>query len=118
VGAVESKTKKKNKRNLYLITHRSESLFYPVRNFDVTASDFDFRAFCPNMLTTYFIGFLIILYLGQVGGHELSQFLEALRYKSEVRGFDSRWCHLNFSLPQCFRLHWGPGVDSAYKINE
>jgi len=23
---------------------------------------------------------------------------EALRYKSEGRGFDSRWCHWNFSL--------------------
>jgi hypothetical protein len=22
----------------------------------------------------------------------------ALRYKSEGRGFDSRWCHWNFSL--------------------
>ena len=24
--------------------------------------------------------------------------LEALRYKPEGRGFDSRWCHWNFSL--------------------
>ena len=24
--------------------------------------------------------------------------VEALRYKSEGRGFDSRWCHWNFSL--------------------
>jgi len=24
--------------------------------------------------------------------------LEALRYKPEGRGFDSRWCHRNFSL--------------------
>jgi len=23
---------------------------------------------------------------------------EALRYNSEGRGFDSRWCHWNFSL--------------------
>jgi len=28
----------------------------------------------------------------------LAQLLEALRYKSEGRGFDSRWCHWNFSL--------------------
>jgi hypothetical protein len=24
--------------------------------------------------------------------------VEALRYKAEVRGIDSRWCHWNFSL--------------------
>jgi len=24
------------------------------------------------------------------------QLVEALRYKSEGRGFDSRWCHWNF----------------------
>jgi hypothetical protein len=24
--------------------------------------------------------------------------VEALRYKPEGRGFDSRWCHWNFSL--------------------
>jgi len=26
------------------------------------------------------------------------QFVEALRYKSEGRGFDSLWCHWNFSM--------------------
>jgi hypothetical protein len=26
------------------------------------------------------------------------QSVEALRYKSECHGFDSRWCHWNFSL--------------------
>jgi len=26
------------------------------------------------------------------------QLVEALRYKPEGRGFDSRWCHWNFSL--------------------
>jgi len=31
-------------------------------------------------------------------GHEVVQLVEALRYKSEGRGFDSRWCHWNFSL--------------------
>jgi len=29
---------------------------------------------------------------------ELSIIHLALRYKSEGRGFDSRWCHWNFSL--------------------
>ena len=46
------------------------------------------------------------------------QLVEALRYKSEGRGFDSRWCHWNFSLTQSFRLHYGPGVDSASNRNE
>ena len=32
------------------------------------------------------------------GGHAVAQLFEALCYKSEGRGFDSRWCHWNFSL--------------------
>jgi hypothetical protein len=28
----------------------------------------------------------------------VAQLVEALRCKSEGRGFDSRWCHWNFSL--------------------
>jgi hypothetical protein len=36
-----------------------------------------------------------------VGGTLLvAQLVEALRYKPEVRGFDSRWCNWNFSLTQ------------------
>jgi len=31
-------------------------------------------------------------------GHAVAQSVEALRYKSEGRGLDSRWCHWNFSL--------------------
>ena len=30
--------------------------------------------------------------------HAVAQLAEALGYKSEGRGFDSRWCHWNFSL--------------------
>jgi len=30
--------------------------------------------------------------------HAVAQLVEALCYKSEGRGFDSRWCHWNFSL--------------------
>ena len=48
----------------------------------------------------------------------MAQLVGALRYKSEGRGFDSRWCHWNFSLTQSFRLHCGPGVDSASNRNE
>jgi len=31
-------------------------------------------------------------------GHAVAQLFEALHYKPEGRGFDSRWCHWNFSL--------------------
>ena len=47
----------------------------------------------------------------------MAQLVETLRYKSEGRGFDSRWCLWNFSLTS-FRPHYGPGVDSASNINE
>jgi hypothetical protein len=30
--------------------------------------------------------------------HAVAQLFEALRYKPEGRGFDSRWCHWNFSV--------------------
>ena len=32
------------------------------------------------------------------GGYTVARLVEALRYKTEGRGFDSRCCHLNFSL--------------------
>ena len=31
-------------------------------------------------------------------GHPVAQLVEALRYKPEGSGFDSRWCHWNFSF--------------------
>ena len=51
-------------------------------------------------------------------GHTVSQLVEALRYKSEGRRFNSRWCHWNFSLTQSFHPHYGPGVDSASNRKE
>jgi len=51
-------------------------------------------------------------------GHAVAQLLEALRYKPEGRGFDSRWCHWNFSLTYSFRSHYGSGVDSASNRNK
>jgi hypothetical protein len=48
----------------------------------------------------------------------VAQLAEARPYKSEGGGFDSRWCHWNFSLTQSFRFHYGPGVDSASSRNE
>ena len=51
-------------------------------------------------------------------GHAVAQLVEAQRYEPEGRGFDSRWCHWNISLTSSFRLHYGPGVDSASNRNE
>ena len=39
---------------------------------------------------TYFGLYIIYLYIYM--GHALAQLVEAMRYKSEGRGFDSRWC--------------------------
>jgi len=39
----------------------------------------------------------INMYLTGIG-HTVVQLVDALRYKSEGRGFDSRCCHWNFSL--------------------
>ena len=52
------------------------------------------------------------------GGHAVAQLVEALRYKLEGRGFDSRWCHWNFSLICSFRPRYVPGVDSPSNRNE
>jgi len=47
----------------------------------------------------------------------VTQLVEALRYKAEGRGFDSRWCHGNFSSTYSFRPHYDPEVDSASNRN-
>jgi len=51
-------------------------------------------------------------------GHAVAQLVEALRYKPEDHGFDSRWCYWIFSLTQSFRPHNDPEVDSASNRNE
>ena len=48
----------------------------------------------------------------------MAQLVEALRYKPEGCGFDSRWCRCNFSLTLSIRPHYGPGVVSASNRNE
>jgi hypothetical protein len=48
----------------------------------------------------------------------VAQFVEALYYKPEGRGFNSRWCNWNFSLTKSFCPHYGPGVVSASNRNE
>jgi hypothetical protein len=62
--------------------------------------------------------FIIYVLLPFFGGHAVAQLVEALRYKPEGHGFDSRWCHWNFSLTQSFRPHNSAGVDSASNRNE
>jgi hypothetical protein len=44
--------------------------------------------------------------------------VEALRYKPEGRGIDSRWCHWNFSFTYFYRPRYGFGVNSASNRNE
>jgi hypothetical protein len=44
--------------------------------------------------------------------------IEALLYKPGDRGFDSRWCHWNFSLTYNLRPQYGPVVGSASNRNE
>ena len=46
------------------------------------------------------------------------QLIEALRYKPEDHGLDSRWSHRVFSVTNSFRQRYGPGIDSASNINE
>jgi hypothetical protein len=58
---------------------------------------------------------LVIIHLHSE--YAVAQLVEALRYKPEGRGFDSRWCHWNFSMTS-FRPHYGLGVDSASNRNE
>jgi len=41
----------------------------------------------------------LLMYILLWGTLLVAQLVEALRYKSEGRRFDSRWCHRNFSLP-------------------
>jgi len=48
----------------------------------------------------------------------VAQLVEALRYKSEVCGFDSRWCHWNFFIDIILPAALWSGVDSASNRNE
>jgi hypothetical protein len=47
-----------------------------------------------------------------------AQIIEALWYKPEGHGFDSRWYHLDFSLASYFQQKYDPEVDSARNRNE
>jgi len=58
--------------------------------------------------------FLFLKLLSRVW-HTVTELLELLRYKD---GFDSRYCHWNYSLTSSFRQQHGPGFDSASNRNE
>jgi len=51
-------------------------------------------------------------------GHAVAQLVEALSYKPDGRGFNSRWCHWNFSVTHFFLPHYGLEVDSAPNRNK
>ena len=42
--------------------------------------------------------FVNYVYIIKIAGYAVAQLVEALRYKPEGRGFDSRWSHWNFSV--------------------
>ena len=48
----------------------------------------------------------------------VAQLVEAMHHNLEGHGFDSRWCHWNFSLTYSFWPHYGPGFDSASNRSE
>jgi hypothetical protein len=49
------------------------------------------KKFIDRNFANYTLYYLLLEYA-------VAQLVEALRYKPEGRGFDSRWCHWNFSL--------------------
>ena len=66
------------------------------------------------VIILYYILPTVMVILGARGG----VVVKALRHKPAGRGFNSRWCHWNFSVTLSFRSHYGPGVDSASNRNE
>ena len=56
------------------------------------------NAFKCHLVALNLWHFLVISWHCAEIGYAVVQLVEALRYKSEGRGFDSRWCHWNFSL--------------------
>jgi spore maturation protein CgeB len=53
-----------------------------------------------------------------MAGDRGSTVVKVLRYKSEGRWFDPRWCRGIFHWQKSFWSHYGPGVDSASNRNE
>ena len=95
------------------------SLQFPERSLCHVMSD---RLVQFILFLSYYIIMLYLLYIFgyhiRVLGHAMAQFVEALRYKPEGGGFDSRWCRWDFSLMSSFRPHYNPAADSASNRNE
>jgi hypothetical protein len=60
---------------------------------------------------------LLSMWICHTWGDRGSTVVKILRYKSEGRWFDPRWCQF-FHWHKSFWSHYGPGVDSASNINE
>ena len=56
------------------------------------------RTLVYNVCAYIYIYVLVSLYCVYVLGARGGVVVKALRYKREDRGFDSRWCHWNFSV--------------------
>ena len=71
-------------------------IFVSVRDIILKADQhiifFPQNSFCAGSLV------YITWHTNLIEGHAVAQLVEALRYKREGRGFDSRRCHRNFSL--------------------
>ena len=52
----------------------------------------------PSLHTVMFKGFMFYNSVIKYLEHAVAQLFEALCYKPEGRGFDSRWCHWDFSF--------------------
>ena len=48
-----------------------------------------------DIIKKMYIG-LYVKYSSFLSGHAVAQLVEALRYKTRGRGFESRWCHWDF----------------------
>ena len=60
----------------------------------------------PGSFWTCRLSYIYII-TNLIWGHAVAQLVEALRYKSEGRWFDSRWCHWNFSFRILPAALWG-----------
>jgi len=65
---------------------------------------------CRVITGLYTIYLIIIQLFIYIVGYAMAQLVEALRYKSEGRGFNFRWYHWNFSFDIILLVtlwHWG-----------
>jgi hypothetical protein len=57
----------------------------------------------------------VLLVTVRLWGHAVARLVEALFYKPEGRGIDSRWCHWHW---QSFWPHSGPGINTVSSSKE